>query len=330
MNESFIQQDELLAVLEAILFASTQPVTTDRIQQVLQIPESQIEQALQQLQQRYNQKSHGIELICKTDGYRLITKIEHGQVVADFLRTRKTGLSNAAMEVLAIAAYNQPVTRAFIDQVAADFGELLRGFVASTLCANLFTDFIECLVFLFGGEDKFHLLGNVARAVRASGGVGGIKHAHCRGALAHLTHQCALHIQNRRLNFALDFMDIAAALEVRHQNEIHAHFSQKFRFIEDENLSVAYGKRRIGINFEIVLGHHDCDVIAALSEQLSFHFRGGSAVQARHNADSFLLSHLSHLLIRNRKTNPAAKFERSQTQPLCHFKCNTIHSVEKK
>lgn len=117
MNESFIQQDELLAVLEAILFASTQPVTIDRIQQVLQIPESQIEQALQQLQQRYNQKSHGIELICKTDGYRLITKIEHGQVVADFLRTRKTGLSNAAMEVLAIAAYNQPVTKTYISQI---------------------------------------------------------------------------------------------------------------------------------------------------------------------------------------------------------------------
>ena len=77
MNESFIQQDELLAVLEAILFASTQPVTTDRLQQVLQIPGPQIKQALQQLQQRYNQKSHGIELICKTDGYRLITKIEH-------------------------------------------------------------------------------------------------------------------------------------------------------------------------------------------------------------------------------------------------------------
>lgn len=117
MNESFIQQDELLAVLEAILFASTQPVTTDRLQQVLQIPESQIEQALQQLQQRYNQKSHGIELICKTDGYRFITKIEHGQVVADFLRTRKTGLSNAAMEVLAIAAYNQPVTKTYISQI---------------------------------------------------------------------------------------------------------------------------------------------------------------------------------------------------------------------
>lgn len=109
--------DELLAVLEAILFASDEPVPIDRLAQTLDLPCEQAEQALLSLQQNCKANSRGVELVRKGDRFRFITKREHGQIVAQYLSTRRSNLSNAAMETLAIAAYNQPVTKTYISQI---------------------------------------------------------------------------------------------------------------------------------------------------------------------------------------------------------------------
>lgn len=109
--------NELLAVLEAILFASDEPVPLERLTQTLDLPAEEIERALLQIQERCAAPEHGIELIRKGDRFRFITKQTLGQTIAQYLSTRRANLSNAAMETLAIAAYNQPVTKTYISQI---------------------------------------------------------------------------------------------------------------------------------------------------------------------------------------------------------------------
>ena len=70
------------------------------------------------MKDRYEQESSGLLLVELEDSFQLCTKPEYASVVKQTMELRRnTPLSNAAMEVLAIIAYNQPVTRAFVEQV---------------------------------------------------------------------------------------------------------------------------------------------------------------------------------------------------------------------
>ena len=107
----------LTSALEAILFASPAPVSCSRAATVLGVSEQEVRDAMEALAASCREDARGIELVCKTDGYRFITKKIHAPVVAAYLATRRPTLSNAAMETLAIAAYNQPVTKTYISQI---------------------------------------------------------------------------------------------------------------------------------------------------------------------------------------------------------------------
>lgn len=103
---------------EAILFAGGEPVSLDRIAQVLGVRTPVIEQMVSSLQEKYNTPQSGVHLLRLGDSAQFCTNPAFAQPVRDVLDLkRNTPLSQAAMEVLAVVAYNQPVTKAFVEQV---------------------------------------------------------------------------------------------------------------------------------------------------------------------------------------------------------------------
>ena len=103
---------------EAILFAGGEPVSLDRIAQVLGVRTPVIDSIVSALQEKYNTPSSGIQLMRLGDSAQFCTNSAYVEPVREVLDLKRgTPLSQAAMEVLAVVAYNQPVTKAFVEQV---------------------------------------------------------------------------------------------------------------------------------------------------------------------------------------------------------------------
>ena len=109
---------KIQGAIEAILFASGEPVPESRFSEVLSIDAETTRKALQSLMERYGKPSSGIRSVKMEDSYQMCSAPQFADQVRSALELhRNTPLSQAAMEVLAVVAYNQPVTKAFVDQV---------------------------------------------------------------------------------------------------------------------------------------------------------------------------------------------------------------------
>lgn len=108
---------EMVSALEAVLFASGEPISIDRLSQVFEISSEKIEKLIKTLEEKYQDNS-GVELVRLENTYQLTTKKQFAEYIKKaFDMRRRTPLSPAALEVLAVISYNQPVTKAFIEQV---------------------------------------------------------------------------------------------------------------------------------------------------------------------------------------------------------------------
>ncbi len=126
-----MKASKLQAAVEAILFASGEPVELERIAAVLEIEEDVCEQIILNLSAKLDEQNSGICVLKLGNMYQLSSRTEYAEVIRDVLELRKnTPLSQAAFEVLAVVAYNQPVTKSFVEQVR---GVDCSG-VISTLC----------------------------------------------------------------------------------------------------------------------------------------------------------------------------------------------------
>ena len=122
--------NDLIPAIEAVLFASGAPVAKDRLCEILAADDKSVSSALDAMQDKYSTASFGITLITVEGAYQLCTKSEYAPYVKAALEMRKLPpLSRAALEVLAIIAYNAPVTRSFIEQV--------RGTDSSSIVSSL-------------------------------------------------------------------------------------------------------------------------------------------------------------------------------------------------
>ena len=102
----------------AILFAAGEPLETDRLAEALAISHAEAAEQCVLLQQRLAESDLPLELRRLENSWQLCTIAGYDTVIRTALELRSnTPLSNAAMEVLAVVAYNQPVTRSFIEQV---------------------------------------------------------------------------------------------------------------------------------------------------------------------------------------------------------------------
>lgn len=123
--------------IEAVLFAVGAPVSMDRLKELTGADEAEINEAVSRIEERHSSEESGISLIRLEDSFQLCTKSDTGDLVKRALELKKAPpLTKAALEVLAIIAYNQPVTRSFIEQV--------RGIDSSYIVANLFEKGLIC------------------------------------------------------------------------------------------------------------------------------------------------------------------------------------------
>lgn len=117
-SQSDTDLDYIKRACEAVLFACGNAVTTERLATACGVAAEEILPALKALREEYDARGGAIEVLLYADGAQLVTKSEYGEIVRTALELRKNQpLSRASLEVLAIVAYNQPVTRAFIDKV---------------------------------------------------------------------------------------------------------------------------------------------------------------------------------------------------------------------
>ena len=107
---------KIKAIIEAILFAAGRIVTEEELVLTLEIDKNEIEQIIKNMQEEFN--TRGIEIIKVENGYQLCTKKEYHEYIYPILDKRsKPNLSTAALETLAIIAYNPRTTKAEIEAI---------------------------------------------------------------------------------------------------------------------------------------------------------------------------------------------------------------------
>lgn len=104
--------------MEAILFASGEPVHIDRICLALDLDKETAETLLQKLGDHYAYNRRGVRLTRMDESWQLCSAPDYADVIRKAFEIRKSAkLSQPALEVLTIIAYYQPTTRAYVDQV---------------------------------------------------------------------------------------------------------------------------------------------------------------------------------------------------------------------
>lgn len=106
------------AAVEAILFANGSPAEPDKIAQAIEVKPSQAEKLILELMDDYEKQERGIRIIKLNKSYQTVSAKKFAPEIRKVMDLRRnTPLSQAALEVLAVVAYNQPVTKAFVEQV---------------------------------------------------------------------------------------------------------------------------------------------------------------------------------------------------------------------
>ena len=113
-----MNNQQIVSALEAVLFASGDPISIDRLSQVFEKTPEEVEKLIKELEIKLEKNKSGFTVVRLENTYQLVTREEYAPYIKKaFDIKRRTPLSPASLEVLAVIAYNQPVTRAFIEQV---------------------------------------------------------------------------------------------------------------------------------------------------------------------------------------------------------------------
>ncbi len=113
-----LQENQLSAALEALLFVSDEPVSVLTLAEMLEVEPAKVEAALEDLRDTFVAKERGIQLREVAGGWRLFTHPVYHELIEKYVLswdTRK--LSQAALETLAVLAYSQPATRAQVSAI---------------------------------------------------------------------------------------------------------------------------------------------------------------------------------------------------------------------
>jgi segregation and condensation protein B len=130
--------DERLALLEAIIYVSEEPLTAEQICGGLALPREVVEADLTRLVESYTGAQRGVEVRKVAGGYKMYTKAEHHEAVRGFVKSlqAKLKLSKPAFETLAVIAYKQPIT---VPEIQAIRGVNASGTIHTLLKHKLIT-----------------------------------------------------------------------------------------------------------------------------------------------------------------------------------------------
>jgi segregation and condensation protein B len=124
-NDEDTAKKHLRGLVEALVFASDQPIKPNEIGKLAQAPSRQIKEVLEELKAEY--AGRGVQLEEIAGGYAFRTNVAYAPFVRDLVGQKPVKLTRAQLETLAIVAYRQPITRPDIDDVrGVDCGPVLR------------------------------------------------------------------------------------------------------------------------------------------------------------------------------------------------------------
>ncbi len=123
--------------LEALLFASGEPISVADIAAVLEVSNPVVWELISELGERYKADEFGIELREVAGGFQLCTKEIYQETMQKLIKTQELRITNAAMETLAIIAFKQPVTRGEMEAIR---GVKVDGVVNTLLDYGLITE----------------------------------------------------------------------------------------------------------------------------------------------------------------------------------------------
>ncbi|NLW51786.1 MAG: SMC-Scp complex subunit ScpB [Tissierellia bacterium] len=109
---------EYIAIIESILFIWAEPIHTDEISRVLDLSKKDTKRLIEQMKEEFEHYRRGL-VVNDYDGYiQLTTRSDYDSYISKLVKkNRKRTLTNSSMEVLALIAYKQPITRIEVDDI---------------------------------------------------------------------------------------------------------------------------------------------------------------------------------------------------------------------
>jgi segregation and condensation protein B len=145
------------SVLEAILFASDEPLTDSRLAGIVETTAKQVRDCIEALNKKYEAAQNAFRIEPIAGGYQMLTLSIYNEWLKKMLRDRGDNkLSPAALETLAIVAYKQPVIRADIEAIrGVAVGEVIRSLMYKGLVKIVGRAEILGRPMLYGTTKKF-------------------------------------------------------------------------------------------------------------------------------------------------------------------------------
>ncbi|SES70181.1 condensin subunit ScpB [Natronincola peptidivorans] len=113
-----MERDEIKSILESILFVWSEPIAIKELSKALSLDIQEVETILRDMIDEFNYNKRGIQIIKMNDYYQLSTRPEHYSYINKLLAPKMSkGLTQAALETLAIIAYKQPITKIEIEEL---------------------------------------------------------------------------------------------------------------------------------------------------------------------------------------------------------------------
>ena len=153
-----MERDEILSVIEGMLFLSgDEGLTVKQVSSVLQLSKKEATEYIDELIQIVNErKVKGIELVSFGGVFKFVTLSKHHEYYQRMVEQNENTLSNAALETLAIIAYNQPITRVRIEEIrGVGCDAMIRKLVAKALIKEVGREDTPGKPILYGVTDEF-------------------------------------------------------------------------------------------------------------------------------------------------------------------------------
>ncbi len=114
-----LEERELKAIVESLLFVSADPVPMERLMVALgTVSKIELRRALQSLREDFDREGRGVQVVELAGGYQMVTRAEYAPWITRLAKAKASPkLSRSAMESLAIIAYKQPIVRSEIEQI---------------------------------------------------------------------------------------------------------------------------------------------------------------------------------------------------------------------
>ena len=131
-----LNPDTLCGAIETIIFMSDRPISIQKIKAQIdnELPLRVIHEALSKLQAGYEEKHHGIRLVEVAEGYQFRTKATYSKFVQNLFKINSLVLTPTALEVLAIIAYKQPVSKTEVEKIrGVDSSHIIRALMDKRL-----------------------------------------------------------------------------------------------------------------------------------------------------------------------------------------------------